>query len=301
MIIFNISGGLGNQFFQYAFGRYLAVTNNQQLYLRFEDYKEDPSRRPVLEYFNTHYQECQELQEQKVLRYRKQYETLHPFLKKHYRRSNMVKFKRYFNDKKDPCYHNELLNASHGYFDGYWSHERYFSGIKDLVKHELELKPECKNETYHSVVKDITKSNSVAIHIRRGDYTQVKAFSDRFGILSLEYYKAAINFINDKVENPVFFIFTDDLQWVKEHFLIQDLNYQFVIGQGINHDYVQFSIMQHCYHYIIANSTFSWWAAWLGLQKDSIVVAPENWYNDPDWQRLYESNKFIPNDWIMLK
>lgn len=299
MIIFNISGGLGNQFFQYAFGRYLAIQNQTDLHLRFESYQSDPARKPKLDYFNTSYKLASE---ERILEYSSFYCRLHPFFKKIYRKERLVLFKRYFNDKTEPWYKKQLKQVTKGYFDGYWSFEDYFKEIRPILLEELELKDELKQENFLKIRNEVTNKNSVAIHIRRGDYISNQKFAQIFNQLPIDYYKKAVLKIEQSVKNPVFYVFSDDVEWVKTNFAGQiGVDLHFIADYEINADYIEFSLMKSCKHFIIANSTFSWWAAWLGgTEKNKRVIAPKDWYKDRSLQRRYNKNSFVPDSWIKL-
>jgi hypothetical protein len=294
MIIFNISGGLGNQFFQYAFGRYLAVKNNTDLFIYQKSFNTDVARRPVLGYFNTKYRIATE---ENIASYENQYLRLHPYLKKHYRKPGMAQWKRYFNDSQNPGFHAQYRRAVKGYFHGYWANENYFKEIKEQLLKEFMLKHEFKTEGYHSLERQIQESNSIAVHIRRGDYVSNPDFGKIFNVLDPAYYLHAIAQIAEVVVNPVFYFFSDDPDWVADTLAPKVKGYcQIISDQLQRKDYLEFSLMKNCKHFIIANSTFSWWAAWLSQHSSKMVFAPKDWYTDPKRQFRHETDSFLPAD-----
>lgn len=298
MIIFHISGGLGNQFFQYAFGRTLSLRHNVPLYLDFESYDKDINRLPKLDYFNTHYQE---LDINKKHEYTKFYHSLHPYLKKHYRKDTFVQYKSFFTDKIELGYRKNLINACNGYFVGYWGNEKYFIENTMLIKNEFTLKDKFKTNEFKVLQEEAKTTHSVAMHIRRGDYIQNEKSSKIFNSLTLDYYQNAIEHMSGKVKDIKLLIFSDDIGWVKSNLsFVAEIDHIFIDHQLNSKDYLEFSLMCQCKHFIMANSTFSWWAAWLGAKSDSIVIAPYNWYSDPSHQNNFLSNNFIPKSWILL-
>lgn len=143
------------------------------------------------------------------------------------------------------------------------------------------------NEAISEVIEKIQKTNSVAIHIRRTDYLDTKLNSFATGISTDEYYKNAIRFIKEKIENPHFIIFSDDSEYVKEELEIEN---SFIV-EG-NAGYEDFYLLSLCKHFILANSTFGFWAASLSKNQNKTVCVPENWYNNPK-----RDAEFIPTEW----
>ena len=129
------------------------------------------------------------------------------------------------------------------------------------------------------VLEDINTTNSIAIHVRRGDYVSVESVAQTHGVCSLNYYRRAIDFVTHKVENPQFFIFSDDPEWVSEH-LSTGYPTSYVIHNGPEEAFQDLRLMSLCQHQIIANSSFSWWGAWLNKNAEKIVIAPRRWFLD---------------------
>lgn len=295
MIIFNISGGLGNQFFQYAFGRTLSLKHNVPLYLDFGSYDKDSSRFPKLDFFNTQYLA---LDSNKKHEYTKVYNSLHPYLKKHYRKDIFAKYKTYFTDKIELGYRPNLIKARKGYFDGYWGDFRYGSEILYKLQTELSLKREFCTQNFNELLAKIQNSNSVALHIRRGDYVHHPEYSRIMHTLPLDYYFNSIRLTSEISESQLeYFIFSDDINWAKEN-LANYPSFNFV--ENIETDVLEFELMKHCKNFITANSTFSLFAAWLSDSEQKIVVTPKKWYKDQRRQNHFENESYRPDNWYLV-
>ena len=152
-----------------------------------------------------------------------------------------------------------------------------------------------QNEINQHWSEIIANTNSICLHVRRGDYitTDYAYLGTLIGENGITYYKDAINHINSQIENPVYFIFSDDMQWVKEHINIPDKTVYYMDHNDITENYEDLRLMTECKHFIIANSTFSWWAAYLGKFADKIVIAPKKWLMNNDTDIILDS-------WIKL-
>lgn len=186
-----------------------------------------------------------------------------------------------FNQLKDNCY-----------IDGYWQSERYFFEYADKIRAEFTLKLPF-SEKNAEIVEYISQVNAVSLHIRRGDYVS-NAKNAYIGICSLDYYKTAINYIKNRVEKPIFFIFSDDINWVKNN-LQTDAKSVFVDHNSGAESYNDMRLMSLCKHHIIANSSFSWWGAWLNPNPEKIVIAPKKWFASD-----IKSDDLIPTNWTVL-
>jgi hypothetical protein len=145
------------------------------------------------------------------------------------------------------------------------------------------------------VLTEIRKYNAVSIHIRRGDYVSNPSAAAVHGICSLEYYEAAIQFIASRTDQPFFFVFSDDPQWAKNNLKTKHPTY-FVEEDGTNKGAADMCLMSTCNHHIIANSSFSWWGAWLNNKADKIVVAPQIWFRDT----TINTRDLLPAQWYEL-
>jgi hypothetical protein len=281
MIIVKIIGGLGNQLFQYATGRAVANFHGLKLKLdiaEFETYKLHNGYR--LDHFDI---DAEVASKEEIM----ELKGAHFFLLTRLRRAGLFKRNTYFIEKKSSHFDSRIFANRNIYLDGYWQNELYFKDIRNLLVKELKPEDIMKN-CDQSYLKRIRCDNAVSIHVRRGDYLQIKGI----GVLGIDYYKAAIDYIKTYVQKPNFFVFSDDLIWCKNSFDFLE-NCTFVENSGS--EIFDMMLMSECNHNIIANSSFSWWAAWLNDAHDKIVVAPNGWrLDDPG------SENIISSDWVRI-
>ena len=287
MIITKIIGGLGNQMFQYAAGYALSRRLNQPLKLDISDYKNYKDRVYLLNIFN---------HGSKILSC---------FQSTIYKKSNKYHKKLLYNIfnnqrlkyiKQPNRNYNTFFDSLHGnvYLDGYWQSEKYFLPYADEIRKifNLELKL-CKSSSI--ILKKIISSESVSIHFRRGDYINDIKVNNRYGVCSLQYYKKSINYFLKRFKHINFFIFSDDILWVENN-LPKMNNVHFVKHEEECHPYEEVFLMSKCNHNIIANSTYSWWGAWLNNNPAKIIIAPEKWFKDTQ----IVIKDLIPENWIKL-
>lgn len=283
MTIIKLKGGLGNQLFQYAFGRFLSIKRNEEIKLDASSLSgpKDTPRAYSLDIFNVSVQIASDLE---VKKYRYPYKII-------------SKLNRVFNHrilkKYNIGYSAKLLNNKNVYLEGYFQSYKYLDPIRDVLLREITLKEAIDNK-YKEILENIDKSNSVSIHIRRGDYINDEQTKQAHNVCGLEYYKKAISIINDRVENPIFFVFSDDINWVKENLQIDNKTYY--ISNGIIKDFEELILMSKCYNNIISNSSFSFWGAWLNQNTNKIVIAPGKWHNKLD----NEYKDLLPESWIKI-
>ncbi len=177
------------------------------------------------------------------------------------------------------------------YLDGYFQSEKYFIDYTDAIRQDFSLKGPL-GEAADSIAAQIRSgANTISLHVRRGDYLKESDFK---GIANQEYYANAVKYVTEKVSHPQFFIFSDDIEWCKEN-LSLPADSVFVSNSDLK-DYGELVLMSLCKHHIIANSSFSWWGAWLGSNPEKIVVAPKQWSNNHEnWYR-----DIIPATWTRL-
>ncbi|MDD1698358.1 MAG: alpha-1,2-fucosyltransferase [Methanoregula sp.] len=199
-----------------------------------------------------------------------------------------------FKEPHFPYDPNILKCNNHVYLEGYWQTEKYFKDIKEIILRDFTIveEPDPRNKT---MADQIRGSESVSIHVRRGDYVTNPTTNAYHGTCSEDYYKKAIQIIKNRVHKPQFFIFSDDLTWVREHL---DIGYPtvFVDFNGPDKDYEDLRLMSLCQNHIIANSSFSWWGAYLGSDPGKIVIAPKRWFKKTD----IITSDLLPESWIQL-
>lgn len=271
--IVRLKGGLGNQMFQYAYGKAIEhFTGAKVLYDPYwfdicHTFENCTARALELSYFNV----------DMIYATKELIEDYEPFLRQDRNRRGYNKKLMYLKEKT--------------LYEGYFQGEDCIKEIREQLLKDFELKePPCRENL--EVLGKIVSSNSVSLHIRRGDYLK---YIDAHGICSLEYYKKAINYIAKRVSNPHFFLFSDDIAWVvanlkiEQPFTVVDIN----SGSAAVFD---LNLMKHCKHNIVANSSFSWWGAWLNENEEKIVIGPKRWFAD---KKIPETG-LVPNWFVRL-
>lgn len=291
MIIVKLIGGLGNQMFQYALGRHLAMKNNSTLKLDIQGFKNYKLRNYDLNCFNIQ----ENIATSKDLSgVSLPSDRLISKLGKHMemRIAGVQQIQSIKERKLD--FQQEILGLGDNiYLDGYWQSEKYFSDIKDVIKKEFTVKnrPDPINESF---MEEIIDCESVSVHIRRGDYVSNPTTNKFHGFLGLEYYQRTMKLMLEKVDNPHFFVFSDDPEWAERN-IKTDAPIIYIKHNGTK-NYEDMHLMSTCKHHIIANSSFSWWGAWLSSYDKKIVVAPKRWFLDERANGEYE----LPESWVRL-
>jgi hypothetical protein len=295
MIIVKLYGGMGNQMFQYALGKHMAIKNNTFLKLDTSEFEKKLGRNVTprqysLFYFNFLSQFATKQEVSLFIGSRSKLRTLIGVINK--KRTN----KKYIKESNFKFKPSILKQGPEVYLDGYWQSEKYFSAVKETIKNDLAFTDETiiqmkSNVELSKAIKNIEKNNSVSIHIRRGDYVYNSVVKRRHGVCNLSYYYKAINLINSRINDPFYFIFTDDPEWVRNNLKI---NKPFLIFDK-NKDFEDFYLMKLCKYNIIANSSFSWWAAWLNENSKKMILAPRKWCNDS-----IDISDLIPVEWELI-
>jgi hypothetical protein len=177
------------------------------------------------------------------------------------------------------------------YLDGYWQSARYFTGVGDVIRRELAL-PYAPNAANARWLDHIRATNSVCVHVRRGDYLMVDHFAQH-GTCSAGYYARAMRLITERTERPQFFVFSDDLAWSRRHIAGEAVSFVDANPADAAHD--ELKLMASCRHHIIANSSLSWWGAWLAQHENQIVVGPDPWFS-----ARKQTPDLFPPGWISL-
>lgn len=287
MIISCLTDRLGNQLFQYAAAKSLAAQTNTNVKLdkRYYDitvtgasYELDVFSIPQ-----------QFVSNQELRKYTWPSESgIYRVLKKIFPRKTVYEKTFY---KYDDGFHN-LGNEV--YLRGWWQSYKYFEGIENILRKELVFKKKLSGLNKEVSIK-IEACNSISLHVRRGDYVKNKVDNEKFGLCSKEYYKEAIRYMQLKVSKPHFFIFSDDKEWIQKEIKIEG-EHTFVLHNDGKNSFEDMRLMSLCKHHIIANSTFSWWGAWLNPEKDKTVIAPKRWLNGS----ISSTSDLCPPSWIRL-
>lgn len=185
------------------------------------------------------------------------------------------------------------LVSDNCYLSGYWQSERYFKTAANVIRKDFIFKRPLEGKNIQ-IAKLIRKVNAVSLHVRRGDYISNPGNSKVYDMCSLDYYNRAIKYIKDRVVDSHLFIFSDDIDWVRLNLKV-DLPCVHVVHNEGEESYNDMHLMSLCQHHIIANSSFSWWGAWLNPRNDKIVVAPKKWF-----AKRVNTVDLLPNNWVRL-
>jgi hypothetical protein len=293
MIIVQILGGLGNQMFQYAAGRALAEKLHQPLRLdvsKFDNYRLHNGFQLSRTFVGTMELAAPE-DLQRVLGWR-----VIPPLKRLllWPEFSMLRGNRFVVEPHFQYWAEINQVPPNTFLIGYWQTEKYFKSIEPNIRADFVF-GQPMSQKNRQIADEITQSNAISLHVRRGDYVQnTKTFATH-GVCSLDYYRAAIQHIAERVDEPNFFVFSDDIAWVKDNLKI-DFPYQYVDHNNGAESYNDMRLMSLCQHHIIANSSFSWWGAWLNSNHNKMVIAPKKWFAN--------NNNFVtdlyPQGWITL-
>ena len=293
-------GGLGNQLFQFALGYILAKKNKINLRINIERY--NSSER---EFDLDKFPEINKLNIPKITKYnffiKINLYLKYKFLKilkiiRIYRLINYFFFLEKRKLENTPFVFNENLLkkkiAKNFLLLGFFQSEKYFISYKKIILKLLKF-PKIKKKLFQNHLDLIKNSNSVAIHIRRGDYLNNPKARYFHGILHESYYKKSIDYIKRRIKNPVFFIFSDDINLVKKDFFFfkKEIHIFIDTKSSVN----DLHLMSSCKHFIIANSTFSWWGAWLSKNSHKIICAPKKWV-----KARISTADIIPESWIKI-
>lgn len=292
MIIVNLTGGLGNQMFQYALGRHLAIKHKTTLKYHFTNALFNTSRKFALDVFNIQATEASKRDLKKLGVFSNRIFNRIFYLideRLHFQPNQHI-----ITEHKHFIFDPNILKLPNDiYLQGFWQNELYFRNITDIIKRDFTLKTNLDNKNSR-ILKVIRNTNSISIHVRRGDYVYNKSNWKKSGIVcTLNYYKKAINVMNSNVNNPRYFVFSDDIQWCKKNIKTNHDTVYIDWNQEEN-AYKDMYLMSHCKHNIIANSSFSWWGAWLNNNKTKIVISPQDW--------IYKQQQSpILKKWVVIK
>ncbi len=297
MIIVRLRGGLGNQLFQYAAAKALADHHHTELKLDLYTYTKHKYRKFELSHFNI---DATEATRSEVHRFT----GSNPLMRYLNKRENYFYCPGVFAQPHYHFYEDFFSLPGDIYLSGYWQSERYFKPSAAVIKSQFTPKLPL-GERSASLQKKIMTEESVSIHVRRGDYTAT-GYSGFFGLLQKDYYDRAIATIRANISNPVFYIFSDDPAWCKQNF--SDLGATFVDYNKGDDAFKDMLLMSSCRHNVIANSTFSWWGAWLNANPQKKVIAPLKWFRtdyltrkEPVYpSRFYNTKDLFPETWERL-
>lgn len=293
MILIKITGGLGNQMFQYALACILAKKNNAPVYIDtsfFQNNSTGTPRELELELFDNNLN----LATPEILAYFNSLTTRH-------------KLKRNFGLNYPKIYQEETFDfrkkvldlKSPVYLKGYFQSFKYFTGNENFIRKLFSFPIQELDKINISLLEAIKNQNSIGIHIRRGDYVEDKKTKNFHGNLKKEYYLEAISKANRSCGNPKLFFFSDDSEWVKKKFTDIKFTKTFIDYNTGENSWKDMFLMSNCKHNIIANSSFSWWGAWLNQNSEKTIIAPKKWF------AINKENEdmpdLIPPSWIRIQ
>lgn len=295
IVLVKLNGGLGNQMFQYTLAHIIALKHNSQLLFDKDLFKlteKKPGHTPrnyELGIFGLDQPSASD----DDINYFEKLSVFHKIK----RELNLNYPKMCF--EKDFSFDPKVKKALPPvYLRGFFQSYKYYSGDEEIVRDCFRFPEKKLDPTNREILDKIKLTKSVGIHIRRGDYVKDKITNNVHGVCSLEYYQRALENIRKMDKDPVFYFFSDDMDWVKSKFVNIEGQKVFVSENQGDHSWKDMMLMSKCDHNIIANSSFSWWAAWLNGNTSKRVIAPKRWFKDPDKERY--TLDLIPKEWIRL-
>ncbi len=292
MIVVRLAGGLGNQMFQYAAGRRLAQHHKVELKLDLSELENCPAGcTPRTFQLNTLNISAGIASPEEIASTFCLQETLWGLAWSKLRqvvgfpRATMVTERHFHFDPR-------VLSAPRqSYLVGYWQSEKYFDEVSDALRREFTCREPLSGEN-RRVAEAIGACNSVSVHVRRGDYVTNPASSETHGVCGMDYYHPCVEELCRTVPEPHLFLFSDEPEWVEAHFAT-GLPTTVVGHNGPELAHEDLRLMSLCRHNIIANSSFSWWGAWLNQNHGKIVFAPKKWLRD----ERHDTSDVVPAAW----
>ena len=284
-------GGLGNQMFQYAFGRSLSLELGESVLYCLHDYKTNKFHNgfEIQNIFNVNVPEVNQNELKKIFGVFNSPRVLNFISRNH--ALNLFGSKILTEDLNFPP--KNFNKISDSILFGYWQSYKYFLFAEEIIRDDFKFKKPL-NKVNQNIIDVMKNTNAVSIHVRRGDYLLANNRNSIHSIQLYEYYKTAIEILNSKLENPVYYFFSDDMNWVRANFN-SSKKYIYVDHNFGAESYVDMQLMAECKHNVIANSSFSWWGAWLNDNSNKIVITPKNWFTDNR-----PTIGLVPPTWISL-
>lgn len=289
-VIARIEGGLGNQLFQYAAARSLADRLGCDLALDLRGLDENGDRPFQLDLYNIRAsvaspQQLQSLPDWHSSRWgriRSRFSQIAPAFA-----SFPVFWPRSFAfDQR----FDKILRPV--YLVGYWQSEKYFTWNRERLLEDIQLVAPLP---VGPLMNEIHSTNSVALHIRRGDYVNNLAAAQFHGLCDMDYYQTAVSAMKARFPDIHVFVFSDEPDWAKSN-LILEVPTHFVDANSMDKGHIDLELMRHCKHHVIANSSFSWWGSWLGESDHQVVYAPKGWFANTST----DTSDVVPERWIQL-
>jgi hypothetical protein len=292
MIISNIIGGLGNQMFQYAFGRARSLELGVQLKLcttNFKDYKLHQGFE-LARIFSAAFTVVSENEFNRMLGWRR-----FPISQRVLARplASFMRGRHLVIEPHFAFWPDGVRIADESFLMGYWQSEKYFIPYEQVIRRDFAFATPLSGANLQLANK-IEACNSVSLHVRRGDYVSDPRTRVIISACDLRYYEMAVARIADDVVAPEFFIFSDDIEWAVANLKLPGPSTFICHNKGLD-SYIDMRLMSLCKHHIIANSSFSWWGAWLNPNQNKIVIAPKRWFVDESI-----ATDICPDKWFQL-
>ena len=295
LVVTRLIGGLGNQMFQYSAGRALALRSGAALRFDISGFAEALAKRPyALDCFSIHGSAASAAE----------LSRFYPISGRRSPRVDRVmrRLRFHWPEGDWPIYREPHFKFDPGvpllrapvYLDGYWQSERYFSDIAGVLRRDFTLLAPLSGENA-AIAASIDSVNAVSLHVRRGDYVEDRTSNRYHGVCSADYYERAVTYVSARTVAPHLFVFSDDQAWARANLRFA-VPTAFVDANTPDRGQVDMQLMARCRHHIIANSSFSWWGAWLNPSPDKIVVAPERWFR----VNRHDTRDLIPPGWVKL-
>jgi len=294
-VVVQLSGGLGNQLFQYATGRAAALDRGGQLKLDQSNYSIDPKRTYALDPFAIRAVRAHTADIPWAFRRSGSHALSNRVARRLQSRIGFsldgpkVVRERHFHFDPDV-----IPRSGSIYLAGYWQSHRYFEQAAAELRHELTFRVP-PGGLRGDIADRVAAAGSVGVHVRRGDYVSDPATHMRHGVCPAEYYRRALEEVAKRAAVSGVFVFSDDIDWARRE-LVPPWTTTYVSGESSTSDLADFYLMALCAHHVISNSSFSWWAAWLGAKANSVVVAPRQWFAETGMG----ADDMIPTGWILV-
>lgn len=286
MIISRIEGGAGNQMFQYACGRAVSLASHQSFRLDLTDMTKDRLRDYVLDQLSITARPLSWLERRAWSRHRHQ-----PFARVLFPSARCVEVK----ETGLPFVPEIKVIRTPSYLFGYWQSESYFSDAAEVIRTDFQLKADYTPARLETLSKIKAAENAVSVHVRRGDYVSNAKTNAIHGTCDPDWYAAALSEMASKFKDMQLFVFSDDISWTRDN-LPSYPSMTFVEPQDDGKDVQDMHLMASCRAHIVANSSFSWWGAWLNPRRDKHVIAPAQWFRSSS----HDARDLIPESWQKL-
>lgn len=272
--------------FQYACGRAVSLASHQSFRLDLSDMKKDSLRDYVLDQLSIIAEPLNWLEKRVWSRHRHQ-----PLARMLFPSARCAEVK----ENGLPFASRVLEIRSASYLSGYWQSEKYFSGVNNDVRSDFRLKTGYTPARLETLSKIKAAENAVSVHVRRGDYVSNSKTNAIHGTCDPEWYAAALSEMASRFKGMQLFVFSDDISWTRENLPCYPLM-TFVEPQDDGKDVQDMHLMASCRAHVVANSSFSWWGAWLNPRRDKHVIAPAQWFRSSS----HDARDLIPKSWQKL-